>query len=69
MANRYPQRIKTPEGTLLIRKNRAGQLIWRVIGRNGEKISGSTEAHPKRGTIARSIAITRAVLDASVNIR
>jgi len=60
------QRIETPDGTLVIRRNRKGEILWRVIGKeNNEKVSGSTEGYETMRTTNRSMEITRLVLNAA----
>lgn len=49
-------------GKLIIRRSAHGQLYWRVVGNNGEKISGSTESHTTMEAVRESIKLTHSVL-------
>jgi len=56
------RRIETDYGTLVIYRDRAGDLRWKVLAKNGRKIANGSEGYKTKRSLKRGLDIASMVL-------
>jgi len=62
MKHKYPETYTTADGSLTIYKDRAGDLRWRIVGKNGKKIDAATEGYRTRRALRHGMVLACGVL-------